>query len=132
MTNRYQLLSSGRSTTADDPERGIWYASNFDRCGYWTDDWTKLKTFGGGVKLTTPNGVVDSPGVPGCPNCGCPGMQTTYRSWMRGAESHEKDKGKPHYVAYLKSRKEVCGKTWLDGGWTDNYEHFAKCQEEQS
>ena len=78
----------GHLATSDDPLREIFYSAY---CGYWTDDWSQLKVIG----------------VPGCPMCGCPGYQTTYDSWMKGAEAFESD-GHPDYVEFLLDQKEIC------------------------
>lgn len=63
--SKYRRLDTGESVAADDPERGIWYSAG---CGYWTDDWSQLSCFGAGI--------------PCCPHCNCPGMQTTAREWF--------------------------------------------------
>lgn len=87
----FQRVRDGVATTADDPERGVWYSIG---CGYWTDDWTAL----GETKL----------GIPVCPRCGCPGMIIAYNHWMYAAEMHQ-GSGHPRYVEWLKTRKNVCG-----------------------
>ncbi len=119
MTSQYQLLGTGRPTTADDPERGMWYATHQDLCGYWTDDWTKLGRVGSGI--------------PACPTCGCVGMQMTVAQWFEGARKFEAD-GKPRYVDYLEWRRELCARH--TAGWMDSYAAFveslnANQQEEQ-
>lgn len=78
---------SGESCTADDPERGIWYGL----CTYWTDDWNKVR----------------SGGVPQCPHCGSPGMQTTAKVWFAGAQRFQSE-GNPGYMAFIAQSKEQC------------------------
>ena len=96
MTERFLRLTDGTPTTIDDPERGVWYAIG---CGYWTDDWTKLKTFG--------------PGIPCCPGCGCPGMQSEYRIWIDSAQRFEAS-GNERYLEYVLQSKEQCGGRGFD------------------
>lgn len=84
------LTLVGRDATADDPKRLIWYST---RCFYWTDDWSKLKKYG--------------PGIPCCPRCGTPGMQTTAEEWFRSIAAHETD-GHPGYAATVVAGKEKC------------------------
>ena len=96
MTHRYQTLE-GRSTHKNDPKRGVWYASNTDWCGYWTDEWTMLRLVG--------------PGIPACPHCGCVGLQTTYGSWIKDATNFETDGGHPRYVEFLLTRRNVCSRS---------------------
>jgi hypothetical protein len=94
------LNTHGQPTTANDPQRMMWYSS---QCSYWTDDWDNLKKFG--------------PGIPCCPHCGCPGMQTMVLHWNNGAS--ELDKEEPGYISFLQDVKEKCygkgvsiGKLW--------------------
>lgn len=87
--------NNGEATTADDPSRMLWYSAG---CGYFTDDWNKLKS---------------SMGIPCCPTCGCPGMLTEVSKWEQGA--FEFDKGNPGYLAFLKNNKEKCFKE--EGGF---------------
>ena len=101
----------GEVTDQNDPERGLWYSSFTDKCGYWTDDWTKLALVG--------------PGIPVCPVCGCVGMQTTAGQWDRDVSEFEAN-GHPHYRSYVASRKERCLER-ASGGWKASYEaHRAK------
>lgn len=86
----YQRIKDGRQTNADDQLRGVWYSAG---CGYWTDDWDK---------------VASKPGIPKCPTCGCPGMQTEYSQWIAGARRFEKE-DHPGYMRFLQDRKENCG-----------------------
>lgn len=86
---KYQRIHDGAVTTADDPERGIWYSI---RCGYWTDDWSKLKAVG--------------PGIPVCPKCQSPGMQTTAKDRAAGVEQWAKDH--PNYEHEINAKKERC------------------------
>lgn len=77
----------GKITNADDPKRAIWYGS----CGYWTDDWDKLKKVGSGI--------------PCCPICSCVGYQTTYLLWQTSIDKHkEKYKGYNKFIEGLKER----------------------------
>lgn len=87
----YQHLGTGEPTTADDPERGVWYAVNVG-CSYWTDDWSKLNSRNG---------------IPCCPSCGCPGCQITAGKWFDGARKYEEE-GNPAYYAKLLRGKETC------------------------
>jgi hypothetical protein len=100
---RFQKLEDGRATTADDPQRGVWYAN----CGYWTDDWTTLG-----------NTSEDKQGIPLCPTCGCPGFQSTAQSWYDGAKSFAGEEGNERYVEFLDAHKGKClaaqGKTFLE------------------
>lgn len=90
---------SGRSTTATDPGRLIWYSAH---CGYWTDDWSLLKTIG--------------PGIPCCPVCSCPGMQTSAGDWETGAKNFDTEQ--PGYLAFLNGHKAHCfGKTGMMKAW---------------
>jgi hypothetical protein len=86
----YQRLKDGRITTADDPERGIFYTT----CGFWTDDWDKVSTT-----------VVAS--IPCCPKCGLVGFQTTADEWFTGAKKYEDD-NHPNYVEFIIESKEIC------------------------
>lgn len=106
----FQLLDTGKETTADDPKRGIWYASNHDRCGYWTDDWDALGSFNH---------------IPICPICDSLGMQITAAKWFDGAEKFQIEK--PHYVEFLKSRKESCLKGKMK--WMESFNAFVKQRE---
>ena len=81
----YQRLKDGEPTTADDGERGVWYSAG-GTCGYWTDDWDKLKTAGM---------------IPCCPTCGAPGMQITFAKWIDGAKLFE-DEGNAWYRKFLR------------------------------
>ena len=87
----YQRLSDGVLTTADDPERGIWFSCG--PCGYWTDDWAKVDC---GPHL-----------IPLCPVCRCPGFQITALEWFEHAQRYEND-GHPLYMEFLRSIKERC------------------------
>jgi hypothetical protein len=86
---KYQRLRDGEITTADDPERGVWYSL---RCGYWTDDWSKLKAVG--------------PGIPVCPVCRCPGMRMTAADWAKGVADYAKDH--PEYEHEINLKRERC------------------------
>jgi hypothetical protein len=80
------LREDARRTTADDPDRALWYSP---RCGYWTDDWGKPAKAGN---------------IPVCPSCGAPGMITTIRKWNANIRKHtaEVDPG------YQPQEKETC------------------------
>lgn len=87
--NRLMFDAKGSPVGASNPNRLMWHSA---MCGYWTDDWSKLKRFG--------------PGIPCCPVCHCPGMQTTMKDWDKGSVEH--DKKHPGYLAFLNENKEVC------------------------
>ncbi len=89
---RYTTLD-GKDTTADDPERGIWYGC---LCTYWTDDWAKLRYANIGI------------GIPVCPFCKRPGMQTDADDWFGSAKEYEAN-GHPGYLTFLMAQKEKCG-----------------------
>ena len=84
---RFQTVN-GEATNSDDPNRLLFYGM----CGYWTDDWSKLKTTGG---------------IPCCPVCGAVGFQATAEDWFDGAVGYEED-GHPRYVEWLKSVNGTC------------------------
>lgn len=88
MSHQY-IDTHGRPTTADDPTRMMWYSS---LCTYWTDDWSKLKQFG--------------PGIPCCPHCRCPGMQSMMKHWDGGVKTQESTQ--PGYASFLSGCKETC------------------------
>lgn len=66
--SKYQRLD-GTVTTADDPERGVWYSV---RCPFWTDEWDTLKLLGGTL--------------PVCPHCESVGMQATAKNFLVSPE----------------------------------------------
>ncbi len=105
----YFKFNSHVPTTADDPERGIWYSAS---CGYWTDDWSKLATIG--------------PAIPCCPKCGCPGMHCTAEEWLGGAATFEV-KGMSRYLECVTMHKERC----FGRGWNglEFYKRWLKAQE---
>lgn len=84
------LNAKGELTTLDDPSRLLWYGP----CGYWTDDWERVKT---------PNR-----GIPCCPTCGAPGFQNTAGKWFEGAQQFQ-SAGNPGYLNFLNAEKEKCG-----------------------
>ncbi len=107
-------LKNGSPTTADDPQREVWYPASI-KCGYWTDDWSKLNTY---------------KGLRVCPECGCVGMQITAKKWI--AVPREFLKGHPRYDEWLVHCKEQCGRKsgmdfmsryrrWMEGHkeWTN-------------
>lgn len=57
MTTKYQHHLTGVATTAEDPERDVWYSVS---CTFWTDEWDKL-------------GASAFYQIPVCPNCGSMG-----------------------------------------------------------
>jgi hypothetical protein len=83
------MTTHGQPTTADDPLREVWYSA---QCCYWTDDWSKLKKFGSGI--------------PCCPQCGSPGMQTMFQHWDKGVQ--EVDAREKGYALFLQDVKEKC------------------------
>lgn len=87
-TRRERYQSEHGVTTADDPDRMIWYSVG---CGYWTDAWDL---------------VAAAPGVPRCPSCGAPGMQTTAADWDGGVAAYDKEH--PGYAALIADAKEKC------------------------
>lgn len=115
-------LTTGRRLKAEDPKRGVWYATNPHLCGYWTDDWSKLSRFGVGTVVTV--------GIPCCPFCGCPGMQITFEEWMGGAREHERKEDKPRYADFVTWHKEKCAKR-NGTKWGDRYALFAAGRESE-
>ena len=86
--SKYQT-EQGKPTTADDPQRLIWYGV----CGMWTDNWHK----------------VVGTGVPHCSACGGPGFQITADKWL-GNDLERYDKEHPGYRQSLMDKKEFCTK----------------------
>lgn len=82
------VTRDGRTAAVTSPERALWYG----QCGFWCDDWDKLKLVG--------------PGIPACPHCGVPGFITTAREWDAGAERLDRDE--PGYLAFLTAHREKC------------------------
>lgn len=103
---RYQRITDGMPTTADDPERGIWYSV---KCSYWTDDWTKTKQH------------VHSP-IPCCPVCLSPGFQTTAGAWEKGVAETE-IANHPRYGEFIAAQKEHCAPGGCD--LIKRYKEFA-------
>jgi hypothetical protein len=87
----YRKLDTGELTTADDPQRGVWYPAS-SACGYWTDDWSRLAR--------------SRHGIPCCPHCGCVGMQITAVEWL--AVPQEFLLKYPDYDKWLLEIKETC------------------------
>lgn len=83
---------SGKSTTHDYPDRLIWYGTR--DCSFWTDNFAHLRYFSG---------------IPICPTCHIPGMQTTARVWFDGAKEFQTMH--PRYVEFLNYIKERCLKS---------------------
>lgn len=122
--SKYLRIDTGARVGADSPDRGVWYATH-PTCGYWTDDWSNLKQFAGHVPKP---GDVMRGGVPCCPECGCPGFQTTWAEWMGDAERFERegrDHGQsyPRYVKFLLAQKGKCGKK-NPRPWMARYQEF--------
>ncbi len=92
---RYQRIDNGNLTTADDPERGVWYG--IEGCGFWTDDWLSLHALGEWR-------------IPCCPYCGTPGFQTTRREWDEGVKRYTLD-GHPDYPEVIAASFEKCKKS---------------------
>jgi hypothetical protein len=61
-------------------------------CGYWTDNWSKLAATTGGV--------------PCCPECGCPGIETRLWDWNKCVAAY--DLSHPGYRAFIQENKEHC------------------------
>ena len=95
---------NGNPTTANDRSRLLWYSA---RCGYWTDDWSKVKTTIGGI--------------PCCPECGCVGLQVEAGKWEDGIIRFEKDNN-PGYSDFVSKYKEKC--LSKQGGWMKVWEAF--------
>jgi len=111
----FRRLDSFAPTTFDDPERGVWFASN-KSCGFWTDNWALL-------------GNTDS-GIPICPVCGSVGMQMKYASWEESVIKFEKN-GHPRYEEYLEYRKGKCASQENYKKWEEEYEDFLKKEERE-
>ena len=107
----FQRLSDGKTTTADDPKRGVWYSAGVT-CGYWTDDWSKLTTNGG---------------IPCCPKCRCVGMQTTADDWFSGAEKFQTDHSR--YLEFLEWVKEKCDRHDRKEKFLDRYRRWLASQD---
>jgi hypothetical protein len=95
----YRRLDTGESVGENNPNRGIWYSAGI--CGYWTDDWDKIK--------------LNELRIPSCPSCGMVGFQTTAKSWFAGAKIFEEE-GNTGYLHFLTTNKEKCdtSKSFLD------------------
>lgn len=99
----------GNKVAPDDPKRELWYSVT---CGFWTDDWSKVRARG--------------MGIPCCPVCGQVGMQTNAADWGKGAK--EFDEKQPGYNAFLNANKEHCfGRAGLMNAWKS---HQAKISEQ--
>lgn len=83
------LTAQGRPTTANQPDRLLWYSV---KCSYWTDDFDKLTKMG--------------PGIPCCPHCKSPGFQDEAGRWLDGAKKF--DEKEPGYSDFLNRMKEKC------------------------
>lgn len=91
---------AGNVTTADSPNRAIWWAN----CGYWTDDWDSLAS---------------SNGIPTCPECGCPGFNGTAEDFLGGSLDRY-DSEHPGYKDFLLRSKNTCMKS--SGGILNAFE----------
>lgn len=67
----------------------VWYGL----CGYWTDDWSKLRTVGSGI--------------PCCPECGAVGFQQSADEWWRQVDAYEAA-GHSGYRAKVEADKGKC------------------------
>jgi hypothetical protein len=90
MTMPKYIDAYGQPTAADNPNRMMWYSA---RCTFWCDDWSLLKSTG--------------PGIPCCPQCGCPGMQTEYAKWERSAKRYD-EQAAEGYLTFLQEVKNKC------------------------
>ena len=110
MSEANYCTKNGDPTTADDPERLLWYAAS-GHCGYWTDDWNRLSRLGN---------------IPCCPVCGCVGMQIEAADWFAIPEEFEQEN--PGYSPFLVETKEACGR---DGelDWMGRYRRWAEERE---
>ena len=88
--------TEGKPVSATDPTRFVWYGIR--GCGYWTDDQSKLTRAG----------------IPVCPHCGAPGMQTTAGQWDSSVAEY--DAKNPGYAAFVSSGKEKCWRR-TEGGF---------------
>lgn len=81
----------GFLTTADDPNRMLWYGM----CSYWTDDWSKLSKTG--------------PGIPVCPCCKTPGFIENAQEWLSAAMAYEMENSDAKgYYQFILDNKETC------------------------
>lgn len=102
---KYMTLD-GTIVGPDAINRGVWYSTR-GTCGFWTDDWSALGSFGDGATATMPDGRrVEIGGVPCCPTCGCPGFQSEWSHWKSDADKFELEH--PHYVEFLLAMKGKC------------------------
>lgn len=67
----------------------VWYGM----CGYWTDEWEKLKAAG-------------ETRIPCCPVCGAVGFQAEIEPWMQGAK--DMNAKQPGYLKFLNDNKNKC------------------------
>lgn len=84
------LTPEGQETTAEDPDRLIWFTAS--HCGYWTDDWDKV--------------LQDSAGVHCCPHCGTGGRTAVSKDWYDDAKWIEQRH--PRYCEFMELHKEKC------------------------
>lgn len=95
---------NGNPVAADDPKRFLWYG--LPQCGLWTDDIDRLKKVG--------------PGIPVCPSCQSPGMQTTAGGWDEGVAAYDKDH--PGYAVFIAACKNHC--RHAEGGFVAAWERY--------
>lgn len=88
---RATMTEPGLACALDDPKRAVWYSA---RCTFWTDDWSRLALVG--------------PGIPCCPHCKCPGMQTDWEDWMNGVEGY--DAKNPGYKSFIMGLLDKCSR----------------------
>lgn len=84
----YQDHYTGKATTADSPNRSVWYGI----CSYWTDDWTKLKVAMGHI--------------PVCPECGNIGRHVPAKEFFEDIALTEKQF--PGFTEVYNKLKERC------------------------
>ena len=109
--SRYLLISSGEEVAADHPDRGVWQGAT-PGCGYWTDDWDKLKV-----------GELNS--IPMCPVCSSVGLQTEW-SKMEAAIVHQEANGHMFWREFVMSMKEVCLNR--ESEWKEKYTEFLQAK----
>lgn len=97
-------------TTADDPERFVWYAVG---CTYWTDNVNAIRK---DKRTYIVNGRRIVGGPPTCPKCGSVGYQTTARKFLNpDAIAAFEAEGRADYAAIVIWLKEKCFKNYYEG-----------------
>lgn len=86
------MFLNGEIATADDPKRGMFYASG---CSFFTDNWAHLGRNGD---------------IPACPFCKSVGFQCDWDEWWVGAAKFEQEREPDNkgYVDFLKSVIATC------------------------